>query len=353
MESPAVAVREEAAPPVAAARSRGSVVRIVVAVAAVIGIAAGVQRWMWSRVHVTTDNAEIEGSVVPAVARVSGFVVQIGVRENQPVAAGDLLVQLDDREARAKLAQAVADEAVALASAGQKGRPGQAEAQLAAARAQVAQAQAGATKAASDLERFRTLAERRIVSQQQLDAASAANESATAALLAAQKQVSAAQAGWQGASAKLLAARALREQSELQLSYTRIVAPIAGVVSRKSIEVGQYLQAGQTITSVVPLDDLHVTANIKETEIEHVRAGNPVKIDVDAYPGHPVHGVVESFSPATGAMFSLLPPDNATGNYTHVVQHVPVRVRITDRGAAERPLRPGMSVQVTIATRGN
>jgi membrane fusion protein (multidrug efflux system) len=153
------------------------------------------------------------------------------------------------------------------------------------------------------------------------------------------------------ADAKLAAARAARDQIELQLSYMRITSPIDGVVSKKNVEVGQYLQPGQATMAVVEIDDTYVVANLKETSIANVRIGDPVKIDVDAYPGHPVRGEVESLSPATGAEFSLLPPDNATGNFTKVVQHIPVRIRVTSPPDSVRPLRPGMSVQVTITTR--
>jgi membrane fusion protein (multidrug efflux system) len=338
------------APAPAPGKSRQTIVRIVLAVGALIALAAGGNRWMWTRTHVSTDNAEIEGNVVPTIARVSGFVSGVHVTDNSVVRAGDLLVQLDDREQRAKLAQAEADYAGALAAAGERGRTGQAEAQLAAARAQVAQAEANATRARSDAERYRALSARNIVSRQQLDAAVAADDAAAAALLAARKQVLASEAGLQGAGARLQAAKALRDQASLTLTYTRIVAPVSGIVSRKNVSPGQYLQAGQAILAIVPTDDIYAVANLKETELEHVRIGDTVRIDVDAYPHHPVTGMVESFSPATGAKFSLLPPDNATGNYTHVVQHVPVRIKITDPGRPERPLRPGMSIQVTITT---
>jgi len=327
------------------------IVRIILGVAAVLALGAGINRWIWNQTHVTTDNAEVGGDVVPALARVSGYVATVNVDDNQMVKAGDPIVLLDDREQKAKLAQAEADYAGALAMAGQKGRPGQADAQLAAARAQVAQAEANATRAHSDADRYRTLSARNVVSKQQLDAAVAADEAAAAMLDAARKQVLASQAALLGADARLQAAKAMRDQAALTLSYTRIVAPISGVVARRNVKPGQYVQAGQSMLAVVPLDDLYVTANLKETEIEHVRIGDEVKIDVDAYPGHHVHGKVESFSPATGASFSLLPPDNATGNYTHVVQHIPVRVRLDPDAGKDRPLRRGMSVQVTITTR--
>ena len=339
-----------AAPPAPAHGGRQVIVRIVLIVGALVAIGAGINRWVWTRSHVSTDNAEIEGSVVPALARISGFVASVSVSDNAVVKAGDPIVVLDDREQKAKLAQAEADYAGALAAAGDKGRPGQAEAQLAAARAQVAQAEANATRAHADVERYRSLASRNIVSRQQLDGAVATDAAAAAALLATRKQVQAAEAGLQGAAARLQAAKAMRDQAALSLTYTHIVAPVSGIVSRKNVEPGQFLQAGQAILAIVPTDDIYAVANLKETEVEHVHIGDPVRIDVDAYPGHPVAGTVESFSPATGAKFSLLPPDNATGNYTHVVQHLPVRIKLTDRGAASRPLRPGMSTQITITT---
>lgn len=342
------ATPETTAPP---ARGKQAIVRIVIGLLALAGLAAGAHQWMWNRNHVSTDNAEIDGSVVPGLPRVAGFVANVNIRENQAVKAGDLMVQLDDREQKDKLAQAEADYAAAIAVAGDKGHTGQAEAQIAAARALVAQAEANATRAHADAARYRTLAARSVISKQQLDAAVAADDAAAAALLAARKQVAAAEAAREGAGARVLAARAARDQAALTLSYTKIVAPIDGVVSRKNVEPGQFVQAGQALCAIVPVEDIHVVANLKETQVEHVRVGDEVEIDVDAYPHHPVKGVVESFSPATGAKFSLLPPDNATGNYTHVVQHIPVRIKVTDRGDAARPLRPGMSLQIVITTR--
>jgi membrane fusion protein (multidrug efflux system) len=342
---------EAPAAPKAAPGGRKVVVRVILGIAAELALGAGINRWLWNQTHVTTENAEIGGDVVPALARVSGYVSAVAVDDNQAVKAGDPIVLLDDREQKAKLAQAEGDYAAALAMAGAKNRPGQADAQLAAARAQVAQAEANATRAHADAERYRALSARSVVSRQQLDAAVAADQAAAAQLDASRKQVLASQSALLGADARLQAAKAMRDQAALTLSYTRIVAPISGVVAKRNVKPGQYVQAGQALLAVVPLDDLYVIANLKETEIEHVRIGDEVKVTVDAYPGHPVHGKVESFSPATGASFSLLPPDNATGNYTHVVQHIPVRIRIDGNGEAQKALRRGMSVQVTITTR--
>src|SRR3989442_1464395 len=201
----------------------------------------------------------------------------------------------------------------------------------------------GAAPPATPRGRLLPMAQQDIVSKQQLDAAQAAAAAADAALAAAQAALA-------GADARVAAARAARDQAALNLSYTRISAPSSGVVSKKSVEVGQLVQPGQPLMSVVPLEDVWLTANLKETEIADVKPGEPVDFTVDAYPGAHFRGHVESVSPATGARFSLLPPDNATGNFTKVVQRVPVRIR-PDNVDPAHPLRPGMSVDVTIQTK--
>jgi membrane fusion protein (multidrug efflux system) len=152
------------------------------------------------------------------------------------------------------------------------------------------------------------------------------------------------------ASARVAAAQAARDQAALQLSYTRLVAPESGIVSKKDVQVGQLVQVGQPLMSVVPLDDVWVVANLKETDVRDVAAGERVQIRVDSYPGRTFSGVVESLSPASGARFSLLPPDNATGNFTKVVQRIPVRIRIDGAQDPKHVLRPGMSVDVVITT---
>jgi membrane fusion protein (multidrug efflux system) len=334
-----------------ASPGRKPLILAVVGLAALSVVGLGVRQWMFGLSHVTTDNAQVDGHIVPLLPKVSGFVAAVNVEDNQTVKAGDLLVLLDDRDFAARMKQSDADLAVALANAGSRSRTGQAAAQLAAARATVAQAEANAWRAAQDLERYRVLAAREVIGRQQLDAAEAAAKSTDAQLQAAREQVSAAEAALQGADARVAAARALRDQAALQLSYTRITAPASGVVSRKSVEVGQLVQSGQPLMSLVPLDDVWVVANLKETEIKEVTPGDRVEIEADSYPGRRFPGRVESLSPATGAKFSLLPPDNATGNFTKVVQRIPVRVRLVGPPDAAHPLRPGTSVKVVIATR--
>ncbi len=321
-----------------------------VVVVVLVGVGFLVQHLLWSRTHVSDDNAQVEGHIIPVLSRVSGYVAAVEVEDNQRVQAGQVLVRVDDRDLRARLDQADGDLATAIAVAGARGETGQASAQLQAARAAAEQARANAQKAASDRERYRALAARNIVSRQQLDAAEAAATAAEAQLEAALEQVVAAGAGVRGAESRVVAAKAARDQAALQLSYALITAPEQGVVTRKSVEVGQYVQAGQPLMSVVPLHNVWVVANLKETEMRDILPANKVEITVDSYPGKKYRGHVESLSPATGAKFSLLPPDNATGNFTKVVQRIPVRIRLDEPNDPVRPLRPGMSVRVTITT---
>src|SRR6266699_3690285 len=309
---------------------------VIMGVVLVALAALGARRWIFSLSHQSTDDAQVDGHIVPILPKVGGFVTELRVDENQRVRVGDTLVVLDDRDYRARLAQAEADLAVALAGVSNRARVGQAE-------AQVEQAQANALKAHADLDRLRPLAAQDIVSKQQLDAAEAAAQAADAGLAAAQ-------AALVGADARVGAARAARDQAALNLSYTRITAPSGGVVSKKTVEVGQLVQAGQPLMSVVPLDDIWVTANLKETEIADVTPGDSGVITVDAYKGREYSCYVESLSPATGAKFSLLPPDNATGNFTKVVQRIPVRMRCPSSADPAHPLRPGMSVVATLKT---
>jgi len=316
---------------------------------AMVGL--GARQLLFARNHVSTDDAQVEGHLIPVLPKVTGFVAEVRVRDNQPVQAGDTLVVLDDRDYRARWEQAEGDLAISLAGAGTRTRTGQAEAQAAAARATVSQAEADAWKARNDLERYRSLAASNVVGKQQLDAAEAAARSTEARLQAAREQVVAAQAGVGGAEATVISKRAARDQTALQVSYAHIVAPRAGVISKKSVEVGQLVQVGQPLMSLVPLDDVWVVANLKETEIRDVTPGDAVTITVDAYPGRKFHGQVDSLSPASGARFSLLPPDNATGNFTKVVQRIPVKIRLDGPQDPSHLLRPGMSVGVVITTR--
>jgi membrane fusion protein (multidrug efflux system) len=337
----------------------------IVGVVVLIGLLWGFQRWNYGRSHQSTDNAQVDGHIVPVLAKVGGYVKTVNVNENDHVGAGQLLVQLDDADYRVRLQQAQADLIAAEATAGGNGFSGQAEAQVQSATgqrsaldAQIGAARANATKAEQDLARARELADKQIISRQQLDAAQATAAVARANLLAAERQAAAAggtvntaEAGVRVATARTSAARATVANAQLQLDYTRITAPAAGEVSRKQVEVGQLVAPGQPLMSIVADTGVWVTANFKETQLAKIKPGQPVEFEIDAYGGCIGTGRVASVSGATGAKFALLPPDNATGNFTKVVQRVPVRITVTKPCAGNLPLRPGLSAVVHIETR--
>jgi membrane fusion protein (multidrug efflux system) len=349
----------------AAKPSRRKFILPIVAVLALLAIVWAVRKWTYGRAHESTENAQVDGHLVPVLAKVGGFITAVRVGENDQVIEGTELVHIDDAEYKVKLAQADADLAAALSVAGSRGVTGQAQAQVQTASsqrqvvdAQIAAAAANRQKAVSDLARMKELADKQIVSKQQLDAAQAAADAAIANENAVQRQASAAgagvtnaEAGARFATARLGAASAARDNAALQLSYTSVTAPLSGVVSRKQVDVGQLVQPGQPLLTVVGDTGIWVTANYKETQLSDVRVGSPAEIDVDAYPGCKAEGNVESIGAATGAKFALLPPDNATGNFTKVVQRVPVRIVVKKGCGNDQPLRPGMSVEAHVVTK--
>jgi membrane fusion protein, multidrug efflux system len=322
----------------------------------------GYQRWSFSRTHESTDNAQVDGHIVPVVAKVGGYVTAVSVAENAHAADSTVLVTLDQREYAVRMAQADAELAAAEAAGGSQRGAGQALASLQTASsqrdvgdAQVIAARAQLTKAQADLTRAKELAGKQIISLAQLDAAQAAFDAAAATLTATERQVKAAtsgisnaEAGVRLAQARLASSRAQRDNAALQLSYTTIRSPLSGMVSKRQVEVGQLVQAGQTLMSIVSDSGIFVTANFKETQLARIRVGQKVDLEVDAYGGVSAEGEVESISSATGAKFALLPPDNATGNFTKVVQRVPVRIKVTKDLGKDRPLRPGMSVVASV-----
>ena len=325
----------------------------------------GFQKWSYGRSHQSTDNAQVDGHIVPVLAKVGGYVKTVNVNENDHVNAGQLLVQLDDADYRVRFQQAQADLAAA-ATHRRRWRlfPDRPNRRFRAPRASVPRstrrsgaARANArTKAEQDLARARELAAKQIISKQQLDAAQATAAVAHANLLAAERQASAAggtvntaEAGVRVANARTLASRAAAENAQLQLDYTRITAPASGEVSRKQVEVGQLVAPGQPLLSIVADTGVWVTANFKETQLATIRPGQPVEFEIDAYGGCVGEGKVASVSGATGAKFALLPPDNATGNFTKVVQRVPVRIAVT-KPCPGYTLRPGLSANVHVDT---
>jgi membrane fusion protein (multidrug efflux system) len=386
---------EVAQPP---SRRRAIIVVVVLVLAAV-----AVALWWHGTFTEDTDDAQVNGHLIQVSSRVGGQVLKVDVQENQVVKAGDIIAELDPADyqvavenAEAMLASAEANAAAAnvavpittvntgssLSSAGadvsgtQAGIE-QAQNQLQAAHDRVGQAKANNVKAQADLERYKPLVEKDVISKQQFDAAVAAADAAKAGLsdarameraasdgvkvatermAQAQAQLKSAQTGPQqvaAQSARARQAQAMVQQAEAQLdmaklnlSYTKIVAPAAGIVTRKSVEIDQNVAAGQNLLTLVSLEDLWVTANFKETQLRHMLAGQPVEIEVDST-GKTYRGKVTQIGGATGSVLSLFPPENATGNYVKVVQRVPVRIDFTDlkNDDPNHELRPGLSVE--------
>ncbi|MGE0159336.1 MAG: HlyD family secretion protein [Gemmatimonadales bacterium] len=331
---------------------------IVLGVAVVGGGVWGVRAWRFGQTHVSTDNAQVDAHVVPVLAKVGGYVESVEFDDNERVQRGELVVVLDDADLQVRLHEAEADLAAALAATGEEGVVGQVDAEASATRARrealearLTAANAHKERTARDLERIRDLADKRIASSQQLDAAEASAAAAEADVAALERDVAAARAAETSASAATRAADARLQRAKVlvaaarrSVEYAQVSAPISGIVSRTQVEVGQLVQPGQPLAVVVADSALWITANLKETETSGVRPGQGVVIEVDAYPGCEARGSVESVSPATGSKFALLPPDNATGNFTKVVQRVPVRIDVVEGCGADRPLRAGMSV---------
>jgi len=337
----------------------------IVGVLALLGIVWAVKQYTYGRSHASTDDAAVDGHLIPVLAKVSGYVEAVSANDNDHVRADSVVVRIDQSEYKTRLAQADAELAAARATAGTSGGGGQAQAvvqqasgQRASLDAQITAAKANETKAKQDLARTEDLAGKQVVSKMQLDGARAAAEAASANVVALERQQSAAggtvagaEAGVRLANARLLAAQAARDNAALQLAYTNVVAPAAGIVSKKQVERGQLVQAGQPLYTIVADTGVFITANFKETQLADIRVGQPAEIEVDAYHGATAIACVESVSAATGSKFALLPPDNATGNFTKVVQRIPVRLKVKQGLGPDRPLRPGMSATVHVETK--
>ena len=400
--TPAPGGQPDAKPAEAPKKSRRGILFIVLAV---LIVAAGIFYWR-STFSEDTDDAQINGHLIQVSARINGTALKINVDENQFVTKGTVIAELDPADyqvavenAEAALASARAAAAAAnvnvpitdintgstLRSAGAdvSGTHAavlQAQRQVESAQAKVAEAQANNIKANQDLERYKPLVAKDVISKQQYDAAVASADATKASLAdalagvqAAQQQVQVSedrerqsQASFKSAEtapqqvavqsarakqaeAQVEEAQAQLDQAKLNLSYTKIVAPANGIITRKSLELNQNVSSGQNLLTLVSLDDIWVTANFKETQLRHIAAGQPVEIDVDAT-GRKYKGKVTQIGGATGSVLSLFPPENATGNYVKVVQRVPVRIDFTDLAEEDKDhtLRPGLSVEPTV-----
>jgi membrane fusion protein (multidrug efflux system) len=315
-------------------------------------------RWVGDSTRQVTDDAYVNGTVTPLSAQVDGYVRHVAVDDFQRVKAGDLLVEIDDSDYRAKVAQAEADLLGAQAAIENI------KARKDAQKAQVADAEAGISVAAADAERTRLEANRQRAlyattygTPQKVEQADADSKrfaatvvSREAELDAQRRQLAVLDTQESELRAAAKAKVAALDLAKINLGYTRITAPISGVVSERGVRDGQYAHAGTQIISVVPLDNVWVIANYKETQLTHVIVGQGAEIRVDTFPGVVVSARVEAIAPASGSQFSLLPPDNATGNFTKVVQRIPVKLTLKPDNPLAGKLRPGMSVEATILT---
>ncbi|OKO83579.1 HlyD family secretion protein [Bradyrhizobium sp. AS23.2] len=330
------------------------------AAAALAGVSwYGYDYWTVGRFLVSTDDAYVKADNTTIAPKVSGYLDRVTVGDNEHVKAGQVLARIDDRDFKVALDQAKADVAAANATVTSKeAQLDVQEAVIAAARATIDVDNAAKVFAKQENKRYTDLAATGYGSVQNAQQAQARDAGADAAiqrdtanLTSALKQVELLKAEILQAKAAAARAAALQRQAELNLGYTTIVSPIDGVVGNRTLRVGQYVQAGTQLMSIVPAEGAYVVANFKETQLTHVRAGQKVEIEVDTFPGNVVHGHVDSIAPASGQEFALLPPDNATGNFTKIVQRIPVKIALDTETAPAIALRPGMSVIPTIATR--
>jgi len=331
-----------------------------VAVAALLGAADyGWDYWTTGRFEVATDDAYVKADSTTIAPKISGYIAAVLVADNEPVKAGQVLARIDDRDFKVSLEQAEADVKAAEANIANKQAALIAQqADIDAAQATVVLDQANEAFADQEDKRYAELAKKGFGTVQnaqqaasRLSAAHAAVTRDAAALVNATKQLDVIKAELAQAEAALARAKAAQDQAELNLSYTVLVSPIDGQIGNRSLRIGQYVQAGTQLMAVVPTEAAYIIANYKETQLANVEPGQPVDIEVDTFPGQVFKGHVDSISPASGQEFALLPPDNATGNFTKVVQRIPVKIVLDQGNPLSVILRPGMSVYPTIDTK--
>jgi membrane fusion protein (multidrug efflux system) len=315
--------------------------------------------WTVGRFQVSTDDAYVQADSTIIAPKISGYIADVLVSDNETIQAGQVLAHIDDSDYRTALAQAKAD--VASAEAAIRSIDAQTTEQRSVvdqANAAIAADEAQATFAQQEFERYTYLQKAGVGSAQQTQQRSSALkeraadiERDRAALAAAREHETVLTTERDKAQAEAARLQAVEHQAELNLGYTTIVAPIDGTVGARNLRVGQYVQAGTQLMAIVPLKQVYIVGNYKETQLTDVRPGQPVAVRVDTFPGTTIRGHVDSLAPASGLEFALLPPDNATGNFTKIVQRIPVRIAIDPADALAGLLRPGMSVEPSIDTR--
>lgn len=363
--TPAMAAVESEAPK---KKSNGFIIALIVLV--LVGGTFGVTKYIHAQHHEETDDAQIDANISPVIPRIAGYVTEVRVVDNQRVKKGDTLLILDNRseqiqveQAEAMLAAATSNLNVAQATtAYSKVNVSSVEANISTADAQIESAKVTLRRATQDYNRYVNLIKDGTITQQQFEQAEATKETAERQLQVLEDQKNAAARQTESANAQSTAtgdqvsvanATIKQRQSDLDnaklnLSYTVILAPEDGRISKVNVQVGQYLQAGQSLFNTVLDSNPWVVANFKETQLEKMRIGQKVIVHVDAYPNHDFKGIVTSFSPATGARFALLPPDNASGNFVKVVQRLPVKIEFPNDDQFVKELRPGMNVDVDV-----
>ncbi|MBV9587282.1 MAG: HlyD family secretion protein [Alphaproteobacteria bacterium] len=335
---------------------------VLIVLAAVLLVFAALGGWYWWtdwRFLQSTDDAYVQSDVTLISPKVEGYIKEVLVRDNEAVTAGQVLFTIENRDFAAKVAQAEAALATQEASVATYGsRLKLQQAMIDQAAANLRSAEADLNRAQLDFKRYAALVTSDYASRQKYESteadsrkAEAALGKARAAVAAEQNQLGVLESQKREEEAKLLQARATLQLAKNDLDNTVIRAPVAGIAGNRAGQIGQYVKAGTQLLSLVPLPQIYVTANFKETQLTRMRPGQPAEISVDAYPDQPLQGKVESFAPGSGAQFSLLPPDNATGNFTKIVQRVPVRIAVPAEAPIAKLLRPGLSVTVTVDTR--
>lgn len=344
-------------------RSRWSLKRLLIGAAALVFLAAaaayGIYFWTTARFRVSTDDAYVEAHSVLISPKVTGYISEVPVDDNQAVKAEQVIARIDPRDYQTALDQAHANVAAAQASIGTLNQQiAQQKLVVEQDRQQVASDQAALVYSQQDFQRYTQLAkdgygtvQRAQQAQADIREKDARLQHDTAVVAAAAKQIGVFEAQVAQATATLAQQQAMEHQAELNLSYTTITAPVDGTVAVRTLRVGEYVEAGTQLMAVVPLQAIYITANYKETQLTDVRPGQPVTITIDTFSSAKVHGHVESLAPASGQEFALLPPDNATGNFTKIVQRIPVKIVVDKDDPLAGVLRPGMSVEPTIDTK--
>jgi len=356
-------------------KKRSNVFKIVLIVLVLAGVWFGISKWIHGKHHVETDDAQIAGNISPIIPRVSGYITEVRVKDNQPVKKGDTLIVLDDRDLRLKVEQAQAaletaesnlEQAKAATNASRSNVTAQ-QVSVSTVGAQIQAAKVTLWRASQDYDRYANLIKDHSITQQQYEQALAAKESAEhqVQVLESQQQQAEEQTHYfskqsTATSTQIkIAEAAIRQRkvdvddAKLNLSYAVITSPADGRVSKVDAQIGQYATAGGSLFSLVLDSSVWVVANFKETQLDRIRIGQKVLVSVDAYPHHQFAAEVGSFSPATGAQFALLPPDNASGNFVKVVQRLPVKILFTQNGdSLLQGLRPGMNVNVDVHLNG-